>query len=197
MNYLDPCGDARIWYQLIMTHDMGFIHRAVVAHIQENYSVNTEVTLTNYGRADIVQGSAAWEVKHGGKRTVERTVEAWAQVLVYIMLNDEISSHGPAGAFSGSLSVSYYGVPAHVEYVTPFPGVVLYYVQGAPNYQGAYYRMVSKADRKDEKKADNLNRVLGGIAAVAGVTSIGICGGGSPTYGGTFGFIPKCAYSLG
>ena len=179
-----------------MTHDMGFIHRAVVAHIQENYPVNTEVTLSNYGRADIVQGSAAWEVKYGGKRTAERTVEAWAQVLVYIMLNDEISSHGPAGAFNGSFYVSYFGVSAYVQYVTPFPGVVLYYVQDASNYQGAYYREVSKVPKKDEKHTDNLGRVVGGIAVGVGVAGVGTYGGSSPAYGGSLGFIPRCAYSL-
>ena len=58
VNRTDTTGTISLWYFLIVDSDMGFIHRAVVDHIGENYwGIRTEYILDNFGRADVGRGT--------------------------------------------------------------------------------------------------------------------------------------------
>ena len=138
VNRTDASGTVSLWYYLIVDSDMGFIHRAVQKHIGANYNVSTEFPLGKYGRADILRSGAVWEIKHAGISPVGRTAEAYAQALSYMLVNDEVTCLGEAGAFSGSFYIGCLDSSYLVEYKTPAQGAVLYTVTEVKNYSGEY-----------------------------------------------------------
>ena len=126
INRLDVAGDVSIWYYLIVDGDMGFIHRMVQMHIAAFYGVSTEVSLSTYGRADILSDGAVWEIKHAGTFPEMRIAEAYAQAFNYVLLNEEVTHLGSKDAYAGSFYIGCDGYSYLVEYKTPMDGVILY-----------------------------------------------------------------------
>jgi hypothetical protein len=138
VNRIDTSGTVSLWYYLIVDHDMGFIHRAVQLHIKQNNNAQTEVKLSGFGRADVVQFGAVWEIKHAGKNPELRTAIAQAQAAGYVFLNDELTQLGKAGMFSGTFYIQCLEYSYMVECWTPEPGAILYSVTEVYNYSGEY-----------------------------------------------------------
>jgi len=154
INRTDVTGSVSLWYFLIVDHDMGFIHRMVVDHIQKNNNVDTEVPLSTYGRADVVSGTAVWEVKHAGKDPTSRTTLAWAQAMTYVCFNEELTTLGAAYAYSGVFYIQCLEYSYMVEYSTPTSGVILYTVTEVQNFQGKYdFEFVPHKQKADDKQS--------------------------------------------
>lgn len=170
INRIDASGDVSIWYYLIVDHDMGFIHRLVQAHIALNYGVETEVTLSAYGRADIFHLGKVWEIKHAGQNSVIRIALAMAQAYNYVCLNDEVTGLGAAGAYSGEFYVQCLESAYLVEYTTPREGVILYSVTEVSNYNGEYYAVYVPKEVKEKQRLNNASPayILLGCAFVGG-----------------------------
>ena len=182
VNRSDINGTTSLWFYLIENHDMGFVHRAVVADIQKTYSVQTEVPLSGYGRADIVNGSSVWEVKHAGKKPVQRMILAFSEACGYVLLNNELDTVGVWGAFDGSLYIGCADSSYRVEYCTPFWGAVLYTVSEDPSYKGAYAAVVVPKNSKSETTIPHMAGTLG----IAGTPfAFGGEFGGGPSFGFT------------
>ena len=170
-NRTDITGTVSLWYYLIIDSDMGFIHRAVQSHIRSNYHVSTEVRLSNYGRADILDSGCVWEIKHAGVSPDIRIAVAYAQALSYQILNSEVTHLGNGGAFSGQFYIGCLDSSYLVEYKTPSAGVVLYTVKEVSDYHGAYDFVYYPV--KTEKKTLANNGILGG----GGVCLVGMIAG--------------------
>ena len=158
VNRIDPTGAISLWYFLIIDSDMGFIHRAVVDHIDENYSgIYTERKLSNFGRADIVQRStgAVWEVKHAGVNPPLRSATAQLQAYTYVLVNDEINCLGQANAFSGTFYIQCGIYSYAIDYSTPHYGVILYTVTELDNFEGEYYRVYVPKHEEAKKRASS------------------------------------------
>ena len=182
VNRIDITGSISLWHYLITDHDMGFVHRIVVSHIQKTYNVQTEVPLSKYGRADIVSGSAVWEVKHAGKDPMQRMFIAFAEACGYVLLNEELDFLGPINAFDGTLYIGCAGNSYKVEYYTPYWGAVLYTVSNDPNYKGEYAAVFVPKSKEFKAVIPN----MAGAPSIAGAPFIfgGISGGG-PSFGFT------------
>ena len=174
---------------------MGFIHRAVQAHIaQNNPGVKIEARLSTFGRADVLEGGAIWEIKHAGTDPVGRALIAGAQALGYTWLNDEVTHLGASGKFSGTLYIQCLQNSYEVKYGTPAPGVILYTVQEIGNYDGEYDAVFLPVPEK-ETNADQFSKpylppalAWKTILAMAGLSFAmsfaGNLGGGVGEYGG-------------
>ena len=176
VNRSDISGTVSLWYYLIADHDMGFVHRAVVSHIQKNYNVRTEVPLSKYGRADIVLESAVWEVKHAGSNPLQRMFIAFAEACGYVLINDELNALGMPLMFNNTIYISCEGSSYAVEYCTPFPGVVLYTVKEDPNYNGEYSAVFVPKSKRTKEESSNKTGISGLIGAP--FTFGGATGGG-------------------
>ena len=163
-NFVDWTGYVSIWYYLIVDSDMGFIHRAVQAHIRSSYQVMTEVRLQTYGRADILNNKGeVWEIKHAGRDPEARTAIAYAQANSYVMLNDEVTGLGSADAYSGNFYIGCQGNSYLVEYETPCSGVVLYTVSTIDGYTGEYAYVYTPVNSREDEKRFGAGLVLGGV----------------------------------
>ena len=168
VNLVDWTGSVSLWYYLIVDHDMGYIHRAVQGHIQENYNVQTEVSLQTFGRADILKDGGVWEIKHAGTNPAMRELSAYAQATTYVWLNEEVTHLGGAYAYNGSFYIGCMGSSYLVTYETPCSGVVLYTVSEVNNYNGDYAYVYSPSKQEDEAKRLGVGLVVGGVAALGG-----------------------------
>ena len=141
-NGLDPTGErADLWPLLFEDHDPGFIHRRVQEHIVIKALFTDEFVLPGTGRVDIYDPETGeiWEIKHGGsslKMQEKRTSDAQKQINRYENNKSNIPLHaGRAGAFTGGFYINCVNKSYLVTYNTPEPGVILYYVEQAPNFE--------------------------------------------------------------
>ena len=158
VNRLDVSGSISIWYFLVVDSDMGYIHRAVVDHIKDNYSyVRTEYSLSNFGRADIVhlEVHSVWEVKHAGIDPAKRAGIAFAQALTYVIFNEELSCLGASGAFEDTFYIQCLEYTYEVNYKTPLMGTVLYTVREVNQQSGNPYRVYVPSKVKEAAPAIN------------------------------------------
>ena len=175
VNRVDNAGCSSVWFLLLQYGDWGFVHRAVQKHISANYpNIEIEFTGLDVGRADIVQGSSVWEVKHAGTQPILRTAMAALQAYGYTLVSEEPLYLGAAYAFSGAFYISVSGSSFLVEYTTPASGAILYTVTPVDNYSEAYFAVLGTAtEREGNTKRTPLAEAIplvaaGAVAAIFG-----------------------------
>ena len=158
----DYSGD--IWWWLLESGDMGFIHRQVQSHIRKNNAnIVTEVTLHNDAgdirRADIVdsKNNVVWEVKHAGAFPVIRAIAAGLQALSYVGFKqvnsgEIIQGVGQANAFNSHFMIEAPDGIYQVNYYTPYAGVVLYSVSKVKDNKEKIFASIPVAKQKDAKE---------------------------------------------
>ena len=170
---------AQIWPILFDSHDPGFIHRAVQAHIIATGLFQKELYLAGVGRADIFDPKTGeiWEIKHGGSNAdgiATRTTDASNQVLGYIGGAKEklgiLLQEGHAGAFTGGFVINCNNISYFVTYETPAPGVILYFVRQMRSFEPAASFAFAPAMNKRDIYT------MGSIAAIGAIASL--LGGG-------------------
>ena len=187
VNRTDVGGAVSLWWYLIVDHDMGFIHRAVEAHILAKYpGTSKEYTISGFGRADIVKGSEVWEIKHAGMNPIGRIAAATAQASYYVLSDENLDRLGDAGTFSGNFVITCFDSSYNVDYKTPSAGVVLYTVTeiGTTSKQGD---VVYNPKYEKDKYSVGAKITLPAVGFAGG----GFAGGGkhSSIPGNTFQFI--------
>ncbi|MBE6683537.1 MAG: RHS repeat-associated core domain-containing protein [Ruminococcaceae bacterium] len=131
-NFLLAANLLNKWYEMIITHFWGAVHRAVQMDIvSNNYGVYPEVAANN-GRMDLYSpfDHEVWEIKHCSDNG-NGLVSARKSLSKYLDAYGEGNPHkGAAGAFSGIISGCNLGDKFqylyNITYVTPESGVVLY-----------------------------------------------------------------------
>ena len=150
---------------------MGFIHRAVQAHIALNYGAETEFSILG-GRADVIMDNAVWEIKHASVAPMVRIHQAQDQARRYVD-GEKIVSLGSAGIFNGSFYIQCGTYSYHVEYTTPAQGAILYSVQEVQKYEGEYFGLYLP------HKARKTNKALSPVRSYTGYKARSSAGGGS------------------
>ena len=174
-NNVDLNGYYSIWWPLIEDHDMGFIHKKVEEEIARLslWTVATEITLTEGGRADLVDRftGEVWEIKHAGTNPVDRMAKAQEQAERYLGqkgvglrgLGIETTELGGLGRFNGAFLLMHLHSLYMVTYCTPKEGVVLYSVAEL-NVKAAlaysYLQIFEYVDKKSRQAAECLSDML-------------------------------------
>lgn len=192
--YMDEEGTGSIWAILFADKCFGFIHTKVQQHIATKY-INQHIEIETgdkRGRADVVRGTAVWEIK------TEKTGAAAAlkQAMKYIGMHcnktgETITELGEAGAFNGEFFINYPGGVCMVKYHTPEAGVILYSVQELGEEMPEYameYAPVYEYERKKNVQVKHANIPSGGAILAYGLGSVGILWG----IGGGVGGGHKC-----
>ena len=191
VNQVDLDGTVSIWfYLLFIDHDMGMVHRLVQETIKSKYGIDKErwvgMNIGKYfGRVDLLNGKTGevWEIKHGKVKgspaAIARIAEAQMQALKYIGSQTKegtpVVKLGAAGAFSGDITIPLYDYVYTIEYETPAPGCVLYYITKSERQKSKEEVMATAAAAA--ATATYTATVIAGAPAVIGSAGLGMGAG--------------------
>ncbi len=191
VNQVDLDGTVSIWfYLLFIDHDMGMVHRLVQETIKSKYGIDKErwvgMNIGKYfGRVDLLNTDTyeVWEIKHGKVKgspaAIARIAEAQMQALKYIGSQTKegtpVVKLGAAGAFSGDITIPLYDYVYTIEYETPAPGCVLYYITKSERQKSKEEVMATAAAAA--ATATYTATVIAGAPAVIGSAGLGMGAG--------------------